>query len=135
MSDPSHPSMDIQLVSCSKIETSSLAEDARLCPICMEAYDTTTTAATGSSEPPEPEYAVQLPCGHVMGRACFRHWLMGGSMTCPLCRANVYRLAMVVQVTDDDVTVLDIAPWFANRDDFIEVFDEIMSMLREDRQL
>ena len=38
------------------------------CPICQEEYE---TARPGS----EPESAIKLACGHMMGSDCLLHWL------------------------------------------------------------
>ena len=47
------------------------------CNICMESF--------GSTEDPESESPVQIPCGHVMGRKCISRWLET-SNSCPMCR-------------------------------------------------
>ncbi|KAF7860793.1 hypothetical protein EAF04_008311 [Stromatinia cepivora] len=58
--------------------------DSDTCSICMELYDTATTAVTfndhGISKLPK--------CGHVFGRHCITHWLELND-TCPMCREKV----------------------------------------------
>lgn len=58
----------------------------RQCPVCLVKYGTTAL-------PTEPtEDALRLPCGHVIGSRCLRHWLAttltpsGSGANCPVCR-------------------------------------------------
>lgn len=76
------------------VDTATLAEEDRSCPICTDRYTDTvvspsTTAASGNAKDPEVEPAVQLPCLHVLGRNCLMALLKTGYRTCPSCRANV----------------------------------------------
>lgn len=77
------------------VETATLPEDERSCPVCSNEYDDSTPIAAGSSseEGPEKEPALRLRCNHLVGKSCLRIWLGGGNKTCPFCRANVYATA------------------------------------------
>jgi hypothetical protein len=45
------------------------------CPICFESM--------------KPRTMVVLPCSHALHRDCTRTWFIKGSLTCPMCRADV----------------------------------------------
>lgn len=65
------------------LNTANLANDDRDCAICQEAY------RVGA----EPENAVQLPCGHILGAGCIARWVSvsdGHRNTCPMCRATLF---------------------------------------------
>lgn len=65
-----------------KVSVDSLELDARECGICREPY--------GEVSGSEPEEAVKLPCGHVLGKLCLT--VMVGSwrhQSCPLCRRPI----------------------------------------------
>ncbi|MCJ1470151.1 hypothetical protein MMC07_008796 [Pseudocyphellaria aurata] len=81
------------------VESATLPEGEKSCPICMEQYhddipSTTdapagTAAAISSAEALETEPAIRLRCNHVLGKTCLASWLASGHTTCPFCRADV----------------------------------------------
>lgn len=70
------------------VQSATLPEDEQTCSICMNKYDTPSTATR--TEPSETEPAVRLICNHVIGKNCIQHWLDDGNTVCPLCRTDVY---------------------------------------------
>lgn len=100
----SSPSFDIELEDCSyscykpkptkevfqrfmdslpKVSVDSLEVDARECGICREPYAEVI-------DDREPEEAVKLPCGHVLGKACLTVMIESWHhRTCPLCRRSI----------------------------------------------
>jgi hypothetical protein len=54
-------------------------EDDKTCPVCTNDFDETSCSSQ------------QAPCGHVLCKGCFDHWLLEckGTYSCPLCRACV----------------------------------------------
>ncbi|MCJ1261417.1 hypothetical protein MMC22_001281 [Lobaria immixta] len=79
------PNVEVTLL---PVQSATLPEDEQTCSICMNKYDTPSTA-TGT-EPSETEPAVRLICYHVIGKNCIQHWLEDGNTVCPLCRTDVY---------------------------------------------
>ena len=66
------------------ISVNDLPDDCHSCDICMEPFDSSSSAE-------EPESPVKLPCGHVMGRSCISKWLTSSSNnSCPLCRRVLF---------------------------------------------
>lgn len=107
----------VLLAALSLVETISLPEEDRSCPVCMENYDT-STAATGSEPSDERECAIRLQCQHVMGKDCLRCWLEGGNATCPFCRTNIYQQSMG-----------NVSPARSSLGIFFEIFEEAINVL------
>ena len=72
------------------------------CPVCLQSY-LPTTAPTAKVPGMiqgflsmfgqiEPEYAVRLPCQHVIGSKCIKRWLSSeeGHNTCPYCVKQLF---------------------------------------------
>lgn len=59
-----------------RVSISTLAEDEKNCPICLEPFQ-------------ESDCPIQLPCKHVLGRDCLMTWLSTDN-TCPQCRRTVF---------------------------------------------
>ena len=65
-----------------KVAVDSLDVDERECGICREPY--------GEVSASEPEEAVKLPCGHVLGKECLTVMIASWRhQSCPLCRRTI----------------------------------------------
>ena len=65
-----------------EVSVDGLEEDARECSICRESFEQVSVG--------EPEEAVRLPCGHVLGKSCLRAMVeTWGRRSCPLCRRPI----------------------------------------------
>ena len=81
--------------------------DDEECPVCLQIYLPITAPTAKASgiiqgflsmfgrqepEPIEPEYAVRLPCQHVIGSKCIKRWLSSeqGHNTCPYCVKQLF---------------------------------------------
>lgn len=68
------------------------------CPICSDVYSTELTE-NGAVDSP-----VRLPCNHIFGGECIRHWLSpgkSGANGCPLCRRQFFTQIPNVQDNPD----------------------------------
>lgn len=66
------------------VRIKDLPEDERCCNICMEPY----VEERYPCDQPKKENAMKMPCGHVFGSYCLKHWLQSNN-TCPACRVEV----------------------------------------------
>lgn len=62
------------------------------CPVCHESFP----------EVGELDEPIVLECGHVMGFSCMENWICGGHNSCPLCRAAVFRPAVLAELADQE---------------------------------
>ena len=76
------------------------------CPVCLQTYLPTTAVAAPAPgmiqgflsrflrqepEPIKPETAVRLPCQHMIGSRCIKHWLsQEDHHTCPYCVKDLF---------------------------------------------
>ncbi len=60
-----------------------LPEDSQSCHICKELFDDPDVDESR-------EFAILLPCKHIMGYECLKTWFQG-SNTCPVCRSTLFR--------------------------------------------
>lgn len=105
----SHKKVDRFMYSLSRTDTSSLAEDDKLCEICFLCFgewrwEDRYTVNAGDSGPFKvlvdmmPENPVRLSCGHIFGELCLRTWMMRipkGPLKCPKCRTKFSRVGRV----------------------------------------
>lgn len=65
------------------VKTEDLDENSQVCHICKELFDDPVVDESR-------EFAIKLPCHHIMGSECLKTWFQG-SNTCPMCRSTLFR--------------------------------------------
>ena len=81
---PCTPVATVSLRDLPIIAIDEISRDERFCHICHEPY----------LDGDEPEDPVDLPCGHIVGKACISRWLSPDDMepksSCPICRMSFF---------------------------------------------
>ena len=88
------------------LEPAEIPPDHQECGICDKNFN--------SLEDTDVEYAVLLPCGHIIGRQCLAAWicpsLRGNNNTCPYCRRELFEKPLAHTV-EGWQAVLDLSDW------------------------
>ena len=82
----------------------SLPPDERECSICTLPYRSPLGILQGLIGGPS-ESPLQLPCGHIYGKACLTRWLANHT-TCPHCRHQLFDRSSVPEVPRIPVSLL-----------------------------